>query len=121
VWRCDATWDDQGLVFTTPAGAPIDPRRDHDAWEQLLVRAGVPDKALHAARHTAASMLLATGTDIAVVQELLGHSDIRVTRGYTDVAKKLKEQAVTRIASALLDGDLAALLQRAAATNPARD
>jgi hypothetical protein len=45
----------------------------------------------------------------------------RAHRPNTDVAKQLKEQAVARIASALLDGDLAALLQRSAATTKARD
>jgi len=112
-----ARWDDRGLVFTTPSGKPIDPRRDHEAWEQLLVRAGVPDGRLHAARHTAASLLIATGTRIEVVQELLGHTDIRVTRGYVDVAEQLKREAVTRIADALFAGDLAKLLQPNRATD----
>lgn len=105
-------FDKDGYVFVNSHGRPVDPRRDHEAWEQLLVRAGVPDGRLHAARHTAGSMLVASGTDIAVVQEILGHSDIRVTRGYVDVAADLKQQAVVRIAEALLDGDLRAFLQQ---------
>lgn len=100
-----------GYVFTDARGRPIDPRRDHEAWEDLLRRAGVPDGRLHAARHTAGSMLVASGTDISIVQEILGHSDIRVTRGYVDVAADLKREAVQRVTEALMDGDLRALLR----------
>jgi site-specific recombinase XerD len=76
----------------------------------------VPDSRLHAARHTAASMLLATGSKIEEVQELLGHADIRTTKGYGDVVQEIKQQAVSRVAEVLLNGDLAALLQASAAS-----
>lgn len=104
-------WDPRGLLFVNEQGRPIDPRRDHAAWEQLLQRAGVQDSRLHAARHTAATFMLGSGTDSRVVQEILGHSRISVTEGYLDVAKDLKRQAVDRIASALMDGQIATLLQ----------
>lgn len=118
--RLGQRWDPIGLVFTTPTGTPIDPRRDHEHWEQLLVRAGVADTRLHAARHTAGTMMVGTGTDIAVVQELLGHTDIRTTREYVDIAAELKKQAAERVAAALFDGSLAALLQPSGATTPPR-
>lgn len=103
-------WDPKGYVFVGAQGQPVDPRRDHDAWEKLLQRAGVQDSRLHAARHSAATFLLATGTDSRVVQELLGHSRLTVTEGYMDVAKDLKRQAVDRIAATLMEGQLATLL-----------
>lgn len=105
-----------GYVFGDLAGRPVDPRRDHAAWEQLLVRAGVPDGRLHAARHTACSMLIASGTEISVVQELAGHTDIRTARGYVEIAAEMKRQAVARVAEALLDGDLRTLLQASPAS-----
>lgn len=104
-------WDPRGLVFVNDQFRPVDPRRDHEQWEQLLVRAGVDDSRLHAGRHDAATYLLATGTDSRVVQEILGHSRLAVTEAYLDVAADLKRQAVERMATALLDGGLAALLQ----------
>lgn len=103
-------WAEDGLVFLADNGGPIDPRRDHENWEQLLERAGVPDSPLHAARHSAGTFMVATGTDISVVQRILGHTDIRVTELYVDVAEELKKEAVQRIAAALLDGQLASLL-----------
>jgi len=111
-------WDPEGLVFASAQGKPIDPRRDHERWEQLLVRAGVADGPLHGARHDAASVMIATGTDISIVQEVLGHTDIRTTRQYVDIANDLKKQAVERAAAAMFDGALAALLQPSKATMP---
>lgn len=115
IGRSSADWDPKGLVFVNQLGRPIDPRRDHAAWEELLERAGVEDSRLHAARHTAGTFLLSTGTDVRVVQEILGHSRITVTEGYVDVAADMKRQAVDRIAAALMDGQLTALLGAPAA------
>lgn len=109
-------WSDKGLVFANEWGTALDPKRDHRAWEELLRRAGLPDSRLHAARHTAGTMMLATGTDIRIVQEILGHSRITTTQIYTDVAQDVKRQAVDRAMAALMDGNLAALLQRDGAT-----
>src|SRR6266542_661483 len=95
------SWDPQGLVFTTPAGAPVDPQRDRAAWRALVARAGVPAKRLHAARHTACSLLIATDTDISVVKELAGHTDVRMTLGYVDVVDKSMRKAVKRLEKAL--------------------
>lgn len=103
-------WDPRGLVFADDRGRPMDPRRDWGDWKQLLAAAGVDDSRLHAARHTAATFLLASGTDSRVVQALLGHSRLSVTEGYMDVAADLKRQAVERIAATLMDGQLGALL-----------
>jgi site-specific recombinase XerD len=47
-------------------------------------------------------VLLALGVKIEVVQELLGHSDIRLTRGYAKVASRMAREATDRIGSALL-------------------
>lgn len=109
-------WSPKGLLFVTAFGKPIDPKADHRAWEQLLQRAGLPDSRLHAARHTAGTMMLATGTDIRIVQEVLGHARVTTTQIYTDVAMDVKREAVDRAMTALLDGNLTALLQRDGAT-----
>jgi integrase len=116
-----AQWDPEGLVFTTPAGAPIDPRHDHDAWKALAKRAGVPVRELHAARHTAATLLLATGADITTVQDTLGHADIRTARGYVEPAEELQREAAARLADALFSGQLAHLLSRNPLTAEARE
>jgi integrase len=55
-------------------------------------------------RHTAATMMLELGVDIAVVQEVLGHADIRTTRGYQTVRTEATKRAAKRMGGALFSG-----------------
>jgi integrase len=105
-----AQWDPQGFVFADKAGGPLDPRRDYAAWCALLERAGVPHHRLHAARHTTGTFLRATGADLREIQEQLGHAQMSTTGGYVDVALEAQQDAVDRVAAALLDGEISALL-----------
>jgi site-specific recombinase XerD len=84
------------LVFCRPNGRPTDPRDDWGAWQSLLVDAGIPH-----ARHTAATLLLEQGVDIRVVQEILGHSSITVTKRYAHVTSRLVRDAADRMGRAL--------------------
>jgi site-specific recombinase XerD len=52
-------------------------------------------------RHAAATIALDEGVALAVVQELLGHSAIRVTRRYTYVSSRLAQDAAARLGQAL--------------------
>ncbi|HET6989859.1 MAG TPA: site-specific integrase, partial [Bacteroidia bacterium] len=51
----------------------------------------------HLARHTYATLLMEEGNDIAVVQQLLGHKDIRATMIYAHVSSRRKEIAVNSL------------------------
>jgi integrase len=48
----------------------------------------------HTGRHSFATNLLESGTDIFVVSKLLGHKNVKTTQVYTQVRDKLKEEAV---------------------------
>jgi len=97
-----AAYEDRGLVFATPTGGPIDPSIDHADWKDLLRIGHVRGTRLHDGRHTAATLLLAQGVKAEVVQEILGHSDIRITRGYIHVASEMARDATDRMGKSLL-------------------
>jgi integrase len=97
----DVMWQDHGLIFTEEDGRPVDPKRDYQEWQRLLADSGVPAIKLHGGRHTAATILIALGTGIEVVQELLGHSDSRTTRGYVHIASEMARAATQRMGGAL--------------------
>lgn len=58
-------------------------------------KAGIEKKGgLHVfSRHTTATILIAKGCDIRIVQELLRHNDIRTTLRYAHVSDKTKRES----------------------------
>lgn len=64
-------------------GTPLSENSSRWIMNQAVARAGITKKvSLHSLRHSFASHLLSTGTDLLTVQGLLGHSSIRTTMIY---------------------------------------
>lgn len=72
-------YHDHDLVFAQEDGTPINPTYFTSAFQKLRKTAGLRQIKLHDLRHGRASMLMASGTDIAVVSKMLGHSSIAIT------------------------------------------
>jgi|ERR1035437_3208796 integrase len=75
----DELWTDTGFIFTTSFGTPIDPRNLNREFDGICKRAGLDHWHPHELRHSAASLMLASGVKLQVVSEVLGHASIRMT------------------------------------------
>jgi len=73
------SWDPDGLVFTTRAGRPVEPRNFNRSVYAVCDRAGIRRIRVHDLRHTCASLLLARGVDARTIMDTLGHSAISLT------------------------------------------
>jgi len=71
------------------------------AWRAALKEAKIEDFRFHDLRHTSGTYMLLAGTDVRLVQELLGHSAIRTTQKYTHILNQSKLNASKELASML--------------------
>lgn len=94
------------FIFSTRMGTLWHPRnfsRDYDRFFQQLREAEPSVRCLppHSCRHTFATLALYSGSDIRVVQRLLGHTDIKTTSRYTHPDMSAMAQAVYGLRDAL--------------------
>ena len=74
-------------MYTTTTGTPFRPDRMTRLFAKLVAASGLPPVTLHGLRHGAATVALAAGADLKVVQDQLGHSTITLTADtYTSAA-----------------------------------
>ncbi len=71
-------WEDHGLVFTNRVGRPIDSSNLRRTVATYAKRANVGHLSPNELRHSAASLLVANGTPLQDVSDMLGHRDIRM-------------------------------------------
>lgn len=91
------TWENRDLVFPDLHGGYFNPGYLDKLFARLLREAGVPHMHFHDLRHSAASILLAMGVNIKVIQELLGHSDIAITlRVYGHLLPSMQDEVVEK-------------------------
>ena len=86
------------FVFTWPDGRMVDPHFLTVHFKKLIRRYQLKDIHFHCLRHSYATMLLTTGEDLKVIQENLGHTDIKITLDiYTHVMDEIKERSARRL------------------------
>jgi integrase len=73
-------WAGDGHVFTNELGHPLDRAYITRLFQRIRLQCEpLPPLSFHGLRHCAASLMLASGADIAVVSKLMGHASIAVT------------------------------------------
>lgn len=101
-------WVESGKVFCAEDGSPLYPNDVSEMFEDLGMAADLPPIRLHDLRHGAASLMLAAGVDMKVVQETLGHSSVVLTANtytsvYTEVATAAAEATARMVPRARRD------------------
>ena len=76
-------------LFEGAPGQKYSIRSLQEVFSRAKIRAGVKSKGgIHTLRHSYATHLLENGTDIRLIQELLGHNSIRTTVRYAHVSTR---------------------------------
>jgi integrase len=99
---------DQGLVFCTEAGGPLDAGNVSRWFSNAVKAVRLPDGSklpvvrFHDLRHSAATLMIESGMDLATVADLLGHSTIATTVNvYGHLTARHKEEAMRRFSEAV--------------------
>jgi integrase len=91
-----------GYASTTVTGTPFRPDRMTRLFAKLVAASGLPPVTLHGLRHGAATLALAAGADLKIVQDQLGHSTITLTADtYTSVLPETARTAAAHTAALL--------------------
>lgn len=79
-------------LFEGQFGGPYTARSIQALFRQAMQRTGIRKQAtVHTLRHSYATHLLENGTDLRIIQELLGHKSSKTTEIYTHVSQRLKQ------------------------------
>lgn len=93
-------WNDSGFEFTDEQGGRLHPADVTYAFHMIAYLAGLSPIRLHDLRHGAATLLLAAGYDLKVVQETLGLSSITIAADtYTSVLPQLARRSAEDVAA----------------------
>ena len=99
------TPDAEGLVFTAPDGAPVNPESFSDHFTRLVKAASLPLIRFHDLRHSHATLALQAGVHPKVVSERLGHSTVAFTLDvYSHAIPAMQEEAAERVAVLVFGG-----------------
>ncbi|PYT19846.1 MAG: hypothetical protein DMG57_44095 [Acidobacteria bacterium] len=73
------SWQENGLVFPSHAGTPLEERNVLRRFQVICEANGLPKLRLYDLRHTHASLLIHEGVHPKKISERLGHSSIKLT------------------------------------------
>ena len=106
-------WRDHGLIFASDTGAPLDPENFSRAFAKLCTTAGLGHWHPHELRHSGASLMLAQGTPLHVVSEILGHASITITKDvYGHLVEGDRRAVAASMSQALFGPEPGAVLPR---------
>jgi integrase len=115
--RTGPGWRRGRPMFTYADGRPIRPEYLTHRFRELIRELGLPPIRLHDLRHGAATIALASHTDLKVIQQMLGHSSIVTTADtYTSVLPEAAHRAAQATADMVIRAARSAPGSRAGGT-----
>ncbi len=83
-------------LFVTKFGQGIGPRAIQYAVEKYLREANIPGASVHTLRHTFATHMVKKGTKLDVVRQALGHSSLKTTSVYVELAREVMDEEMQK-------------------------
>lgn len=103
-------WQEHDLMFAGLDGAPLMPWRLDYHWRALRDGCGVSHIRFHDLRHTYASLAIASGMDVRMLAERLGHADASITlKVYAHVFSGQRRRAAISLGSLLATAESTAV------------
>lgn len=97
-----SAWEENGLVFTTRYGSPIDPRNFNRSWDARIRKSGVRKITVHQGRRTCGSLLADLDVHPRVAMTILRHADFSITMEiYTEVSSEATRAGLKRLGDSL--------------------
>ncbi len=89
-------WQDNGLVFTTNIGTPLNESNTVKMLNAMQEKAGVPQTRVYDLRHTHATLLLLAGIPVHVVAARLGDDAATVLKHYAHLLPTTQREAADK-------------------------
>ncbi len=100
--KAGMAYEDNGLVFATKLGRPLDPTNMRRTFYSICEAIGLKDLHPHCLRHSFATRGAENDIDVRVMQRFLGHATIKDTADtYTHVLTDLKRNEILKLDNAV--------------------
>jgi integrase len=102
--QTEPKWKENGLVFPSSVGTPLNPTNLRRHYKNVLAQAGLPDKRIHDIRHSCIAFLIAEGASLTVIKQIAGHSSASFTSDiYGHLLHNVDRRAIEGVESLLDD------------------
>jgi integrase len=105
VWRdlAQDAWQENGFIFTTRHGTPVDPNQLLEQLRRILAKAGMERMRFHDLRHSLVTLLSVQGLPAAAILKITGWSNISQLQRYSHHTPAMGAQAVKAIDAVLAE------------------
>jgi integrase len=102
LWMGDKLGECSDLIFTNEFGFPLDETYVTKHFQRRVEAAGLPHMRFHDLRHSCATLLLVQQVPMKYVQELLGHSTMKMTSDlYSHIVPEIRRETAAAMDRAL--------------------